>query len=584
MIRRIYSPTLKTFKTLEFHEGLNVLLAEKSEGATSRQTRNGAGKSSMVELIHFLFGAKSLESSIFRSKDLVEHRFGIEFDLRDRIYAVERSGSKPSQFYVGTDEPGGLFEAKPGSRIGMKLTKHSEWKELLGEKMFGLPADLPEYSPTFRSLFPYFARRVNDGAFLSPVKFFSKQEEWNQQVALSYLIGLDWRIPSEIEKVKLDENKLKNLRKELKDGLMGTIIGSAASLKTKLTVADHRMRGLQEQIASFKVLPEYENLEQEASRIVVKTAEMSNANLIDEETVRELEQTLASESSSEDLDIQELYLEAGVALPGVAVKRLEDVEIFHSTVVKNRRSHLQGEIDDANERIRKRREEMERLDRRKQQIMGVLRSHGALEQFTRLQEELNRAQTDVEELRKRYETARKIESTDTELSMERKKWKKRLMDDHSDRESIIEEAIIAFEELSSELSEREGSLTIDPTEKGPVFEVRVEAGRSRGIANMQIFCFDMMLVVLCCKRKTGPGFLIHDSHLFDGMDGRQIAKAIEIGERAARKYGFQYIVSLNSDMVPREEFSRDFAFNDHVLPVILTDATEDGGLFGFRFE
>ncbi len=43
---------------------------------------------------------------------------------------------------------------------------------------------------------------------------------------------------------------------------------------------------------------------------------------------------------------------------------------------------------------------------------------------------------------------------------------------------------------------------------------------------MQIFSFDMMLIVLCQKRGIGPGYLIHDSHLFDGMDTRQIAKAL----------------------------------------------------------
>ena len=191
---------------------------------------------------------------------------------------------------------------------------------------------------------------------MSPVRSFGKQQDWNHQVVLSYLVGLDWRIPGEMEKVRLEGNKLKRLRKELKDGLMGAVIGSAASLKTKLIVGESKMSRFQEQIESFKVLPEYESLEQEASGIVVRTAGMSNENLIDEETVRELEQTLASERSSEDLDIRELYREAGVALPNVAVKRLEDVEVFHSAVVKNRRSHLQGEIDEAKERIARRRE------------------------------------------------------------------------------------------------------------------------------------------------------------------------------------------------------------------------------------
>lgn len=86
------------------------------------------------------------------------------------------------------------------------------------------------------------------------------------------------------------------------------------------------------------------------------------------------------------------------------------------------------------------------------------------------------------------------------------------------------------------------------------------------------------------KKKNGPEFLIHDSHLFDGMDSRQVAKALEISARTAEKYKFQYIVTMNSDMVPSAEFSKDFHFNDYVLPVKLTDATVDGGLFGFRFD
>ncbi|OQY50414.1 MAG: hypothetical protein B6240_01685 [Desulfobacteraceae bacterium 4572_87] len=158
------------------------------------------------------------------------------------------------------------------------------------------------------------------------------------------------------------------------------------------------------------------------------------------------------------------------------------------------------------------------------------------------------------------------------------------MNDHKEQSEIIEEAIIIFEEFSSELSEREGSLTIDPTEKGPMFDIRVEARRSIGISSMQIFCFDLMLIVLCQKNGMGPGFLVHDSHLFDGMDSRQIAKAFEIGSKAADEYGFQYIVTINSDMIPYAEFSTDFKFQDYSLPVFLTDDTEDGGLFGFRFE
>ena len=101
---------------------------------------------------------------------------------------------------------------------------------------------------------------------------------------------------------------------------------------------------------------------------------------------------------------------------------------------------------------------------------------------------------------------------------------------------------------------------------------------------MQIFCFDMMLMEICQKQGRRPGFLIHDSHLFDGVDERQVAKALQLGAERAEASGFQYIVTMNSDALPKDGFRGKFKIRDHVLDTVLTDATETGGLFGLRFE
>src|SRR3954447_1910253 len=127
------------------------------------------------------------------------------------------------------------------------------------------------------------------------------------------------------------------------------------------------------------------------------------------------------------------------------------------------------------------------------------------------------------------------------------------------------------------VTENPGSLTISPEANGPKFEVKIHAAKSRGISNMQIFCFDWMLPRLCAARRIGPGFLAHDSHLFDGVDERQVAKALQLGAEIAGKIDWQYIVTLNSDALPSS-----FTLDEAIVPTRLTDATEDGGLFGVR--
>jgi uncharacterized protein YydD (DUF2326 family) len=125
-------------------------------------------------------------------------------------------------------------------------------------------------------------------------------------------------------------------------------------------------------------------------------------------------------------------------------------------------------------------------------------------------------------------------------------------------------------------------MRIDVTPNGPLFDFHMQGSRSKGIKNMQIFCFDMMLMRVCARRAIGPGFLIHDSHLFDGVDGRQIVSALKVGAETAEELGFQYIVTLNEDDAFKET-AEGFDVRQYVLPVTLTDATEDGGLFGIRF-
>lgn len=572
MIHHIFS-TLPTFKRLDaLKPGLSVLLAQKTEGASSKQTRNRAGKSSFVELVHFLTGSDAGPESIFRTQELAEYLFGMDFDLRDGRTVVERSGGSKAKIFV---------TIPPASKAKFSA---SEWCAFLGEQMFGLSSLEAAGSkpPSFRSLFAYFVRRQASGAFMTPEKQAAMQGTGDMQVALMFLLGLDWQIARDWQAVRDREKTLEELKKAAGAGAFGSIIGKAADLRTQLTLQEARLKKLHAEIGMFQVLPEYRELEIESSSLTRQLNDLANANTIDFTAIRDLEGALASEIPPHLEDLQAVYEEAGVVLPGLVKRRYEDVKSFHESVVRNRKDYLSSELEAAKMRIELRDVKKAQLDRRRGEILGILRSHGALEQFLKLQGELGRLESEVESLRQRFEAAEQLEGTKNELEIERNRLTIRLRRDFAEQKDRVAEAIVAFEETSQRLYESAGSMTIDETSNGPVLKFPMQGQRSKGIKNMQIFCFDMMLMRLCAKRQIGPGFLVHDSHLFDGVDGRQVISALRLGAEISRELGFQYIVTMNEDDAFKEAID-GFDLNDYVIPTRLTDATEDGGLFGIRF-
>jgi uncharacterized protein YydD (DUF2326 family) len=587
VIHRIYS-NLPTFKELHFHQGLNVILADKSPGATEKQTRNGAGKSSLIELIHFLMGANLDSSSLWKTGALSQYSFGMEFDLGQARTQVERSGDTSSKVFIQEANPEN-WPIKPiGDRsLGALLISNTNWRVVLGGLMFSLMEDdesvqASKFGPTFRSLFAYFARRQSAGGFISPIKQSIQQQTWDQQVAISYLLGLDWTIPQQWQYVHEKEKTLKELKKAAAGGVFSDFIGNSAELRTRLTLSEERSRQLKEQISKFQVLPEYHSLEKEASQLTHDLGTLADENTIDRQLLDELQQALNCEIDSSVHDLERLYEEAGVVLPEAIVRRFEDVKLFHESIIENRRSYLGNELEQAKRRIKTREEQTARINDRLAQVMAILQSHGALDQFTKLQSELAKREAGTESIRQQFAAAEQLEGLKSELEVECRQLELRLRQDYREQEGILKRAILAFEDISGALYEKAGSLTIDVSPNGPKFEVTIHGQKSKGINNMQIFCFDMMLMRLWVERGLGSGFLVHDSHLFDGVDERQVAKALQIGERTARDLNFQYIVTMNSDAVPHD-FSDDFDLREYTLPIRLTDATEDGGLFGIRF-
>ena len=583
MIRTIFSD-FPTYKSMSFVSGLNIVLADKSPGATEKQSRNGAGKSSLLETIHFVLGGKAKPTSIFRNETLLDYSFSLELDLYGKIVSATRSGDTPAKIFVSGDVSKWPIALKKSENAGEWQISNENWRLLLGNAFFNLPVgDTPKYSPRFRSLFAYFARSQSSGGFADPLYQASMQQLFDRQVAISALLNLDVSIPRDLQGVRDKEKLISALKKAAKGGALTNFINSAATIRTELAIARATAQRLLESLNAFRVVDEYAEYETEATRLTREISRLNNENTTDLELIEHLKETMNAEVPASVENVERIYKRAGILLPDLVQKRYEDVQAFHTQVIENRKQHLSVEKESAEVRISERSTERKELDIRRQKVMGILSSGGALEHYNLLRADAAQSEANVAVLSTQLEAAETLESTKAELDSDRTRLLAALQADYRERADFIAEAVIAFQDISRALYETGGKLTITPTKNGPEIGMEIPSDSSVGINNMKIFCFDLMMMDLNAKRGIGPGFLIHDSHLFDGVDERQVAKALELGAAHAKEHGYQYIITMNSDAIPSEGFSADFNILEYVNKVRLTDAEESGGLFGVRF-
>lgn len=583
--------SLKTFKPVTFREGLNILLSDKSEAATEKQTRNSAGKTSLVEIIHFLYGADCDKDSLFRLPELLEHTFKGRLRIGSEEFTVERGGAEPAKVFLiaGGEERADILK-KLDKASGRCYVSNTNWKAFLGHNLFGLPLDEDgtafdeAYTPTFRSMFSYFARRRDSGGFIGPERQAEKQHRSDWQVNLSYLLGLDWQIPFEFTKIRLREKTLEELRKAVKGGALGQVVGTVAELRPQVTIADAKAEKLRRELANFEVHESYKELSKRAAHAKSEMQGIVRRTVSLNENLEHFEAALTSEKAPQRSDIQQLYAAAGIELPGVALRRFDEVSLFYESVVANRRVHLENEISSVKSQIAAEEAAVSRLDRERSAILQNLDGRGALDDFLSLQRELADWDAQAATLRERFKAAEVLEGESTKLNIDRANLQRRLQEDHHVRSAALDEAILVIADaIASLYDDRTGRFVVDATDNGPEFRISIEGDRGGGISNMEIFCFDLALLKVVTAHRGGPGFLMHDSHLFDGVDERQIAGALLLGLEATQGQGLQYIVTMNSDIFGRLPLPKAVDASKVVLETRLSDDGEEGGLFGFRF-
>lgn len=581
MIKRIFS-NKKSFREVSFKEGFNVVLADKTIGSTKKDSRNGVGKTLLIEIIHFCLGSDTTSGKGLLISKLSEFIFSIELTLDNKNVIAHRNLLDPDSIEVEGDFS--KWPIKPKANGTEKIYRLSveDWRSLLGHFMFNLPIEPNKYSPSFRSLFSYFSRRGN-GAFNNPFKFFPNQPEWSIQTNNNYLLGINWEYAKEFQIIKDKEGILNELKKAARQGLLEGTIGSMGELRAEKIRFSEDLDNLENQIKNFKIHPQYKDAQKEADELTGSIHTILNRININQKILDEYEKTISIEKDVSIEKVNDLYCNVGVIFPKKLIQSLENVDNFHKTIITNRKEYLQNEIIRLTNEISMGRQEVETISDQRSSVMKLLQSHGALDEYDALQNKKAIIKEKLEKVKVALQNLISFEEGKSALKIKNEELIQKSRMDMKERSEIIGKAISLFNKNSNYLYAKPGSLTIDIQKGGYKYNVEIERSGSQGIDYMKVFTYDLTISQLWANL-VRDHILIHDSTIFDGVDDRQVAKSLELAEAESKRLGFQYICTLNSDDIPSSEFSESFSktFEDSIR-IVLTDKEADQSLLGFRF-
>lgn len=581
MIRRVWSD-LKTFRPVELKGGMNVVLADQAKDADETESTNGLGKTTLLRIIHFCLGSDLARDKVLNHPALAGVTFGVDFTYGGAEYSASRNTAAPKRVVISKALAAGRSLDVEAVDAGFVAVDLDAWRDLLSALYFPQTLvrenDAVRYSPSFRELALYFGR-IGKAAYVDPQLTFQGQSGASKRLCVSYLLGLNWGLQRKLVGELAARANVKALIKAIRtaDDTAAQTIGD---LEAERVALETQLRVKKEEMDNFNVREDYRDLERQLGSVDGEIHELVNANFSDTRLRDFYVQSAAEQPEADPERPVQILRSAGAVFKEEALKTLEQVAKFHADVYRNRKEFLQSEIQRLTDAIDARTAKIDELSRRKQELLGILRSSGAIDTLIALQRSYTDINSRHEVLAARIADMKKYDRRDDEIAATISNERSLLKADLEDRREAIDEARALFAQYTAELYGKPGKLGVDVGPEGYSFSFTIDRGGSDGVDQMVVFCFDLTWASLIAKRGEGFPTLLHDSSIFADVDPRQYAAALRLAAAKSAEFGFQYVCTLNSGSLPAAHFG-DFKLDDFVR-LTLTDEGPSGRLLGMK--
>lgn len=522
------SANMSTFHEVVFNDGLTFIVGQRENPNISdvKATYNGIGKSLIVTIIHFCLGSKKIESF---ERELSDWVFKLEFTIDSDTYVAERACNNQEKI-----------------KLNSKEMSIKNFNKEMGEKIFNISED--DKGLSFRALIKHFIRTKSGYEAYDRA---NARKEYDKLLCQCHLLGLDTKkvrdkheIMQNISSVRGFINKLKN-EPVVKNAKRNNVTIAAADL-------EEAINKLEKSLDDFQIASDYHAVVSEADEISKQISKQENDLFLIQDQMKLIEDSLVLQPDITSKRLFELYKEANIALPEKVINTVNDVELFHNTLLKNRAAFLSKQYAQLQEQQKQIKLDIHKLFDSKNNLLKYLDCHGALDEYTAISKKLI---DDKEQLSKMTEIVSLIERYEISLANSIIELQQSHIETNQYLATIkpfLNEIMSTFRSFSRHFyGDTPGGINIknNTGENSMRYDIKAEiqSDSSDGISEVKIFCYDMTLLLLAQNHHVE--FIFHDSRLFGNMDPRQKIQLIKAVDLYTKDHNIQYIASINEDMV-----------------------------------
>lgn len=521
----------EVLRELHFHKGINLIVDDtptSTDNANQLKTGNNVGKTTVLKLIDFCFGAKA--KNIYTDPEnerqdyelvknfLINYRVVITLVLKENL-----DDDDSNEIVIRRNF---LSRNKVLRQVNDKNCTEDEFEEQIRMRLF---PDVTEGKPTLRQLLSHNIRYSDEsiGHTLKILNRYTKDVEY--ETLYLYLFGCKFeggqkkqelltKIGQEISfKERLEKKQTKN------------------AYEAALSLVEREIKNLNEKKAKLNI---NENYEEDLARYTQikyeknKTAELVSNLEIRMNIIVETQRDMEQEISNIDLQqLRQIYFQAGTQFEKIQ-HSFEELVTYHNKMVAEKIRFISKELPELNSKINDERKRLDTLCEEEREYATIVAQGDTFAELEKLIEELNEKYRQKGE----YES---IISQMEEVDKNIKKYRKELdeidqkifTDDFEDTiKSQINKFNVFFSEVSKKLYGETYAIKYETDinkkqqkmYKFSTFNANMSSGKKQG----EILCFDLAYIQFADSEKmpcvhfllNDKKELVHDNQLVNVMD------------------------------------------------------------------